>query len=70
MAIGCRAAKGLKYAPEGGCPFSIPTMTPAAANATTLAALQKLCPGLTAAEMALEKQKLVDAAVSDASLRP
>ena len=51
--------KGLLYGPEGGCPFSIPTMSVAAANSTNISSL---CPGLSPSELAAEKTALVNAA--------
>lgn len=53
------AALGLKYGPEAGCPFSIPTPTVAAATAVNMSAL---CPGLSPTEEADEHTKYVNAA--------
>ena len=49
----------MKYGPAGGCPFAIPTMTVAAANATNVSSL---CPGLTPDQVTLEHEKIVAAA--------
>ena len=46
--------KGLLYGPEGGCPFSIPTMSVAAANSTNISSL---CPGLSPSELAAEAEE-------------
>jgi hypothetical protein len=53
------SALGMRYGPEAGCPFAIPTMSVAAANATNVSAL---CPGLTPDQVELEHEKIVAAA--------
>lgn len=50
---------GLKYGPQVGSPYSIPTMSVAAANATNISSL---CPGISADQIELERNKIVAAA--------
>ena len=52
-------ALGLKFGPQVGCPYSIPTMSVAAANATNISTL---CPGISADQIELEREKIVAAA--------
>ena len=53
------AKLGLRFGPQFGCPFTIPAMSVAAARAANMS---RLCPGLSPARVATERDKLVAAA--------